>query len=196
MGGLFYARWMLIPNAIALSAIGGGVDYTSLRIYADYFSTPDITVGDIASLTYWTLNTDASLRDWQVKIYTKTDNDASWYDYRLNFNTQTGTANNWTFSDIDTLGISDVYDKDVPGYIGGPQSRSTYAKEKLLFIDIIAGYATNSPSVYSYLDGVEIKYTGGSIKLDLGTPVPEPATMVLFGLGILGLAGVSRKRQK
>ena len=27
-------------------------------------------------------------------------------------------------------------------------------------------------------------------------PVPEPVTMILFGLGILGLAGVSRKKQK
>ena len=122
-----------------------------------------MTVGELANISYYTKNTDTDLIDWQVKVYTESDE--KWYGYRINYNRPDNPDNEWHQSNISSLGISDIYDKVAGAYIS---SSTDLDAEKILFVDIIAGYASNSPAVDSYLDGVQIELTNSDVvTLDL-----------------------------
>ncbi len=175
------------------SAAGGGRDYTSFRMSPkDIFDMEDVTISDLAGISYFTKNIDTAKIDWQLKIYTEGDmtDNIPWYGYRFNFTRPENPDNAWYLSSTATnLTVYEIHNKwnntypSVPG--GGTLSAldTLYGAEKILFIDIIASYASSSPPCDSYLDGVTIILDNGDTAIM--NLVPEPATIALLGLGAL-----------
>ena len=178
------------------SAAGGPRDYTSFRMSPrDIFDRTDVTIADLSSISYHTKW--VSDLDWQIKIYTEDVTDPiGWYQTRIEWNHPSGQDGNWNqyTADglkIDKLTVKDSGDQTIPGTGLLSDLDTLYGTEKILFIDIIASYATTSPPSYSYLDGVQITLDGGDVATMNLEPVPEPA-----GLGVIGLALLAVRKKR
>jgi len=83
------------------------------------------------------------------------------------------------------------------GFVGS--ASTTTGQWEFLSVSVAAGLLNNEPLLYSVNGAAD--FIVDSAWLNLGTsiehpgaPVPEPATLLLFGIGILGIAGVTRKK--
>ena len=179
------------------SAAGGGRDYTAVRLNLATLAGAAVTVGDLEKIAFWTKLGNVSSIDWQAKIYTAEANesDPGWYGHRINLLRPSNGNTNWNFNSSAT-NMDVQWIRSGAGVSEYPTSTtltdlsSALKAETIMFVDIIAGYATSSPPVDSYLDGLEITISGTTYTTNF---IPEPTSLALLGLG--GLLMLRRKQR-
>ncbi len=149
-----------------------GTNYAVISSENDYRGT------DLQTRNEWKVfETDFNSLDWLAASGTVT-RDGSQY---LNIN-----GSRATLGDLASNAALTILD---PGTYLSPLIGTGAPKGGYGFNIIWGDTATNYLGVYSF-DNLSING-----ELVAGNPVPEPATMILFGIGLMGLAGINRRKK-
>jgi hypothetical protein len=159
-----------------------------------------LTIGDLAEISYFTKGEVGAI-DWNLIIYTRPTG-SGWYSDRFYGNSGVGTGDwkeNSTNSGLTFRDGAGTFTNWTLAELGA----SSHAGD---LIEMISIQTWTNQIVNGYIDGLTItldapigtthQVTGDVGRVNFVGAVPEPATMLLLGLGLIGLAGARRKFKK